>query len=425
MHTDAAAMKRRGQLLSEQGRHDLAEREFRGALAQDPNDADAHARLAICLLEGTKDRRKLEEALREATQAVGLAPDWAFSHYVTALAHDRLDSPGEAMRAAKQARDIEPDNPHYHTLIGQLLLDRYDWQGALDAAQQALALDPESVPANNLRAVALTKLGRKQEAGATISEALRRNPENAITHANMGWKLLHEGRAKEASHSFREALRLEPGNEWARQGLVTALKARNPIYGLFLRYALFMGRLKPQVQFGLMIGMLFLPRAIRAVTKTNATLEPYGRWLLIVYTTLVVSTWLADPLFNLLLRLHPLGRHAVNAREKWQGSVLGVFIVLSLGALGLWLRTRNEDLLFAAAAIIFAAMPMTSAFMRTGVSAILMWCFGGVATALALLGTALAATGSPLASTACLAAIVCVAISTWVSAGTTLSRKLR
>ncbi len=417
-------MRQRGQILLEQGRYDLAEREFRGALAQDPGDADAHARLAICLME-SKDKRKLDEALDEASQAVGLAPDWAFTHYVTALVHDRKGSPGEAMRAAKQAREMEPDNPHFHTLIGQLLLDRYDWAGALDAAQMALALDPEDVSANNLRAVALTKLGRKQEAGATISEALRRDPENAITHANMGWKLLHEGRAKEAGNSFREALRLEPGNEWARQGLVTALKARNPIYGLFLRYALFMGRLNPQVQFGLMVGMFFLPRLVRAVTKSNPTLEPYGRWLLIAYTVVVVSTWLADPLFNLLLRVHPLGRHAVNGREKWQGTVLGFYILLTFACLGLWLSMRAEDLLFAAAALIFAAMPMTSAIMRTGAGGIIMWCFGGVATALALAGAGLAAAGLPIASTACLGAIICVGVSTWVSAGTSLSRKLR
>lgn len=418
-------MKRRGQLLQEQGRHDLAEREFRGALAQDPGDADAHAHLAICLLEGTKDRSRLGEALREAHEAVGLAPAWAFPHYVTALVHDRMDSPGEAMRAARQALELEPDNAHFHTLIGQLLLDRYDWNGALQAAEGALALDPEDVDANNLRAVALTKLGRKQEAGATIKEALRRNPENAITHANMGWKLLHEGRAKEAGNSFREALRLEPGNEWARQGLVTALKARNPIYGLFLRYALFMGRLDPKVQFALIIGMLFLPRLVRAATKANPTLEPYGRWLLVAYTALAVSTWLADPLFNLLLRLHPLGRHAVNGREKWQGTVLGLFIVCSLGALGLWLKTHHDDFRYAAGALIFAAMPMTSAIMRSGVSAVIMWCFGGAATALALLGAGLAFVASPLAGAACLGAIVCVGISTWVSAGTSLSRRLR
>ncbi len=418
---DSSALRRRGAMLLEQGRFDLAEREFRGALAQDPHDALSHAHLGMCLMEN----KKLEEALQEAGRAIGLAPDEAFGHYVAALVHDRMNSPGEAMRSAKQALTIEPDNPNYHTLIGQLLLDRHDWKGALDVAQLALELEPEHVSANNLRAVALTKLGRKQEAGATIANALRRNPENAVTHANMGWKLLHEGRAKEAGESFREALRLEPGNEWARQGLVTALKARNPVYGLFLRYALFMGRLKPQVAIALIVGVFLLPRLVNAVTAKSPTFKPYGHWLLIVYAALVVSTWLADPLFNLLLQLHPLGRHAVNTREKWQGTVLGLFILTTLGALTAWWLRHEDDLLTAALALIFAAMPTTRAITRTGAGGIIMWCFGGVATALALLGFGLILSGVPQGVMACNVAIICVAVSTWVSAGTALSRKLR
>lgn len=217
----------------------------------------------------------------------------------------------------------------------------------------------------NLRAVALTKLGRKQEAATTISEVLRRDPENAITHANMGSKLLHEGRAKEAGNSFREALRLEPGNEWRGRGPDSSAAPRpaTPFTGSSCGTPFFMGRLNPQVQFGLMVGMFFLslPRAGGHKVQSHSRAMAAGcssRTPLVV-----VSTWLADPLFNLLLRVHPLGRHAVNGREKWQGTVLGFYILLTFACLGLWLSMRAEDLLFAAAALIFAGMPMTSAII--------------------------------------------------------------
>ena len=56
-------------------------------------------------------------------------------------------------------------------------------------------------------------------------EALGRNPENAHTNANQGWSLLHGGQPGKALEHFREALRLDPDLEFARAGMVEALKA--------------------------------------------------------------------------------------------------------------------------------------------------------------------------------------------------------
>ncbi|MDB5311521.1 MAG: tetratricopeptide repeat protein [Gemmataceae bacterium] len=45
-----------------------------------------------------------------------------------------------------------------------------------------------------------------------------------------GWALLHARQPAEALTHFREALRLDPTNEWARDGLIEALKARYWVY---------------------------------------------------------------------------------------------------------------------------------------------------------------------------------------------------
>src|SRR4029077_11267359 len=76
----------RGRLLFQQSRYDLAEAELRQALAEDPNDAYAHALLAMCLAE----REEFPDATAEARQAIHLEPDSPFTHYVLAqVLHDR------------------------------------------------------------------------------------------------------------------------------------------------------------------------------------------------------------------------------------------------------------------------------------------------------------------------------------------------
>src|SRR5206468_3894993 len=143
------------------------------------------------------------------------------------------------------------------------------------AAEQGLQLDPEHVGCANLRAMAMVKLGRKAEAGATIDAALAKNPDNALTHANQGWTLLEKGDAKKALEHFCEALRLDPENAWARHGIVEALKARNLIYAVMLKYFLWMSKLSRQAQWAIILIGYFGNQMLGSMARTNPRLAPW------------------------------------------------------------------------------------------------------------------------------------------------------
>src|SRR5262249_35174190 len=159
-----------------------------------------------------------------------------------------------------------------------------------------------------LRAIAMVKLGRRAEAGATIDAALARNPDNALTHANQGWTLLEKGKPKQALEHFREALRLDPENEWARQGIVEALQARNVIYAVMLKYFLWMSRFSNRAQWGIILGAYFGNRLLSALAHSNPDLAPWILPLRILYVCFALMTWMASPFFNLLLRINRFGR---------------------------------------------------------------------------------------------------------------------
>lgn len=212
--------------------------------------------------------------------------------------------------------------------------DQRRWQDALDAAEEGLRLDPEHAGCANLRAMALVKLGRRGEAGATIDSALAKDPENATTHANRGWTLLEQRDPARALEHFRESLRLDPDNAWARQGIVEALKARNPVYAVMLRYFLWMSKLSRRAQWGVILGGYVGNRLLAGAAAANPEIAPLVLPLRILYVAFVLLTWTAQPLFNLVLRLDRFGRLALSDEEIVESNSIGAVILLGLLSLG-------------------------------------------------------------------------------------------
>ena len=305
--------RQRAFLLLQQGRFDLAERELRRALTEDPNDPEAHALLALTLA----DLDRGAEALGEANAAVGMAPDLPLAHLARAQALLQLDRAADSEQAAREAIRLDPGNADAFAALSAALSARRQRQEALDAAEQALALDPEHAAATNLRAIALVRLGRRDEAAGALEGALSRDPENAVSHANRGWTLLHQNDVKGAMLAFREALRLDPGNEWARSGILEAMKARNPVYRGLLAYFLWMDRLSSGQRWGVVIGGYLAARFIPLL------------W--IVYLPVVLLTWTGDSFFSLLLLLDPFGRLVLTREEKLAAGLVGVCLIGGLG----------------------------------------------------------------------------------------------
>ena len=321
----------RAVLLSQQSRYEMAEQELRQALAAEPGDAYAHALLALCLV----NREQFQEATQEAQQAVHLQPDLPFAHYALAFVWSKRNYDKEALAAIQEALRLDSSETSYFALLAQIHLDESRWREALEAAERGLELDAEDVACTNLRAIALVKLGRKSEAGTTIDAALRRNPDNAVSHANQGWTLLEKGQPKEALEHFREALRLDPQNDWARRGIIEALKARHFIYALMLRYFLFMAKLNRQARWGIILGAYFGYQLLRVMAANNPALKPWALPVCILYVVFAVMTWIASPLFNLVLRLNRFGRMVLSREQIVASNWIGLVLLLALLSLAL------------------------------------------------------------------------------------------
>jgi tetratricopeptide (TPR) repeat protein len=362
----------RAQLLLAQSRPADAEREAMLALAASPEDTRALAILAL----SRGAQQKGAEALTAAETAVGLAPDDSYLHYIRAITLHRLDRHDAARSAVNDSLRLNPENEDSFALLSAIELGRGDWPAALKAAEQALVLDPENVEATNFRAMALVRLGRKGEATDAVDFALNRAPDNALSHANQGWNYLHRNDPKRAQEFFREALRLEPGMEYARQGMLEALRARNPVYRGMLAYFLWMGRQGTKFQWAFVIGTYFFSRYLN--TLLNASGSSWGIVAFaVVFYGFVYLSWTAHPMFNLLLQFDRFGRHVLSRDERRATQWFGGALAAALSCLVWWPLGGGSLALLGTIFFATISICLASTFNRTGRARLIL----GTATA--------------------------------------------
>lgn len=316
----------RGMVLFEQGRtRDAADR-FREALSSAPQDPRSHAMLSLCL---SRDE-DFTAATAEAELAVSHDPELPLGFYALAFAMMSRNRDDQAREAIERAISLDRTEPNFHALLGQLYLRKSLWRMALHAADDGLAFDPQHSACLSIRSTALVQLGEREAAAVTMHEALANDPEDTWLHANQGWALLHRGQPKEAMKHFREALRLDPTNEFAKAGVVEALKASFFLYRWLLRYFLWMSRFSPRVQNGIMIVGFFAYRMLSGYAASHPEVRPFVTPLLIAYSIFALMTWLAAAFFNLLLRLHPYGRYALSPEQKRTSEIVGGLLLLTV-----------------------------------------------------------------------------------------------
>jgi tetratricopeptide (TPR) repeat protein len=351
----------RALMLYEHSRFDLAEREVRMDLEADPSNATAHALLALCQAE----RGEIREATWSAQEAVTREPDLSFAHYALASVMQDRERLDEAQQSILEAIRLDPKNTNYLAQLASVRCDQGRWQEALEATEQGLRLDPEHVACINLRALALNKLGRAAESRAAIESALARDPLNAVTHANLGWACLQKGDAAKAQEHFREALRLDSEFAMARHGIVECLKTRYAIYRILLRFMLWMAGLSKPWQWGIILGGAAAYLILLFVMEWNEEGSWWARliWpLLIAYLAFGVLTWIADPLFNLLLRLDRFGRLALSPAQRTASSWVGVCLAVALTSLLVALLSGAHVAWAAAALSGILVVPITGVF---------------------------------------------------------------
>ncbi|HEU0080176.1 MAG TPA: hypothetical protein VFQ76_21190, partial [Longimicrobiaceae bacterium] len=202
-------------------------------------------------------------------------------------------------------------------------------RAALEEADRGLALDPDHVGCLAARGGARARLGRHDAAGEAYAGALSLSPEDPAVHGGAGWALLRRGDAAGAAERFREALRLDPAAGRAQDGLMEALRARNPAYRALLRASFRVPDLGPGARVLTVILGVVAVCALEIARYEADVPAVLVLPLEAAVVALVFLSWTARPLSDLLLFSDPLGRHALSRAQRI--GAVGTAAALSAG----------------------------------------------------------------------------------------------
>ncbi|MEO0479722.1 MAG: tetratricopeptide repeat protein [Planctomycetota bacterium] len=334
-------------------RFEEAQRIFQEILASEPAHPSAMAGLGECAVY----LENREEADRLSAELVAAYPDWSDSWLLrgeSEFLNRRLKTAAEA---AERVRALDPDEVGAYSLLARVAIRRARWQEAIEHCDQGLSIDPEDPSCTQFRVVALRQSGRAEEAGELAKAALQKQPEDATALANAGWNQLNLGQAKEARRLFEAALRLEPSNEFAKAGLLEALRAGHWFYRPVLRYRLLMSRLSPQWRVGVLVGgyLLFRVGLSSADTATvGGVLATIG---VVAYLLFGLSTWFGSEVADGLLSLTRVGRLVRSRAERlWSLSICALLLV-GVTMLALWWFDPTWTIAYGVVPILLA-MPL-------------------------------------------------------------------
>lgn len=315
--------------LVDQGRFDMAVAELMTYLSEYPDDAQALSLLAFCQLR----LGQFEQATESAHGAIAADPSDGQGFYMLSVIMRERNEPKDAMEAIQTALSLNPAEPGYLVALAHLHFDGKRWEEALAAAQLAAERQPSHLGAINAVATALIRLRRVSEAAQALENALEQAPEDSQTLADMGWLELDRNRYGDALTHFQAALAQEPEMEWAREGLMHALRARYPVYGLVLRYTLWMSKHSHRLQQQITLATYVGARVFGELLKRYPGLAVFAAPLLVVWRLFCYLTWTVRAGSTLLLRMTKYGRALVNRDEVLESNLVGGFW---LSALVLW-----------------------------------------------------------------------------------------
>jgi len=358
---DTSLLLERAQLLLEQSRYKDAETYIRRALEQDPDNDYILSLLGRCYINS----RRYDEGIEVVQQAISVDPNNSFCFYLLGFAYYQKNNAVAARTNLQKAIQLNPYAAEYFGLLALVFVEERSFEKALEKADEGLALDAENITCLNARSIALNKLKRKEDAYETMSTALAQDPDNEVTHNVVGWNLLERGQHRQASTHFMEALRINPNYGNAKSGLKESLKSRIFLYRWLLQYSFWLNNQGRNMRVALPIIFYVVFRVLVGLSRSNGN-ETNLTWVLVAfYTFFVVISWTIGSIANLVLLFHPLGKHALTAREKWSAltsvpaMVTGIIVMLltQFTAIG---RGSNfsDNLFFAGMICLSLALPL-------------------------------------------------------------------
>lgn len=150
-----------------------------------------------------------EEAIRVATQAIALDPQFADAYVRRGIAYGLRGENSRAIDDFTEAIRLDPESTLAYANRGISYNDIKNYDGAITDATEAIRLDPRFALAYLARGVAYGRKGEHYRAIADYTEAIRFNPTLTLAYDNRANIFEHLGMKEHAAADRQEAEKLK------------------------------------------------------------------------------------------------------------------------------------------------------------------------------------------------------------------------
>ncbi|MCU7851104.1 MAG: tetratricopeptide repeat protein [Candidatus Thiodiazotropha sp. (ex Monitilora ramsayi)] len=266
-------------------------------LSLEPDCAEAHAYLSMCLL----DKRRLHAATKEAEIAITLEPEIELSNYAVAhvmMAQRRFK---EAATHLDRLLDIDPNDERYYRMYADLYHLTNEKDKILPALQKALELSPDNPDVLADLSDYYFSTDDLKLAEQFAEDALHREAEHKHGLVAMGNVLLRYGKVDEARQHAVWALRLDPDDRSALH-LISSVKARSNLFlGLWWKYNSWISNKGTTRSILILLGAFIVYR-IASMLSADLGHSDIARIINYIWLGIVIYTFVGPTIFTKSLK---------------------------------------------------------------------------------------------------------------------------
>ena len=346
----------RADILLDLDKYDLAEKELRQEIAENPDSDLAYGSLARCLI----NQRKLgAETIETIEYALSLNAENDWLHYLFAVYWHMKGEFNQAQKAIGVAIELDPNSPLYFDTLARILFDRgndnfktHSWrvlviifvfsrgilwpiswgisatfksywlrsylQPVFTPLEKSLSLDPEYLSALNLQTQLLINTNRSHRALASSLNALETDPNDRTAHKLHGQILLRLGKYATAREHFQSALRIDPSSAESKAGLLEAVRSQSWIYP-WMSITNWRGILVLAIAFAIAVAI-----GISTTWFNNESVFIIFTYL--IFIPAIFVSLAARSIFNLFLQLNPKNKLLITSSISIQDIIFGNYI---------------------------------------------------------------------------------------------------
>jgi hypothetical protein len=136
-------------------------------------------------------------------------------------------------------------------------------------------------------------------------------------------------KSADALTHFKEALKNNPNNEYAKGGMLEAMKSKFPVYRYFLMLMLWLGKMKGGNQWAFIVGGYVVYRVLISYSqkqrKSPAIFNTHHRNYIPCFS---ISSWIFSPLMNLYLLTNTYGKFTLSEDQKQSARLVGITLTM-------------------------------------------------------------------------------------------------